>query len=107
MASKNPAREKRAKLPRRSDYTRQFAKDWARLSASGRYDLRRAKEGMTLVIADSGPLPQEWLDHPLHGQWADHREFHAGGDFLVIYRLASDDSVLFVRIGTHSELFDS
>lgn len=50
----------------------------------------------------------EWLDHPLTGDWLGHRECHVGGDFLLIYRL--DDSgkagfVVFVRSGTHSELF--
>jgi mRNA interferase YafQ len=53
-------------------------------------------------------MPPEWLDHPLTGDWAGHRECHIGGDFLLIYTL--DDSgksglVVFVRSGTHSELF--
>ena len=47
----------------------------------------------------------EWLDHPLKGDWADHRECHIGGDFLLIYRLEGD-AIIFVRAGTHSELFE-
>jgi mRNA interferase YafQ len=66
------------------------------------------KEAMLLLIANDGPLPPEWLDHSLNGEWFGHRECHIGGDFLLIYRL--DDSgktglVVFVRSGTHSELF--
>ena len=105
---KKPASSKRAQLPRASDYTRQFLKDWQRLSHSGRYDMGRLKEVMTLLIANDGPLPAEWLDHALTGEWAGHRECHVGGDFLLIYTL--DDAgkhglVVFVRCGTDSELF--
>jgi addiction module RelE/StbE family toxin len=67
MTSKAPASPKRAALPRASDYTRQFVKDWA-----------------------------------------DHRECHIGGDFLLIYRLdgsGTNQQVVFVRAGTHAELF--
>lgn len=108
MTSKKSAASKRARLPRASDYTRDFLKDWQRLSHSGRYDMNRLKEAMTLLIANDGPLPPEWLDHSLAGDWTGHRECHIGGDFLLIYTL--DDSgksglVVFVRSGTHSDLF--
>ena len=106
MTSKKPAASKRANLPRASDYTKDFLKDWQRLSHSGRYDMNRLKEAMTLLIANDGPLPPEWLDHPLTGDWAGHRECHIGGDFLLIYTL--DDSgksglVVFVRSGRHAQ----
>ena len=81
MTSKKPAASKRASLPRASDYTRSFLKDWQRLSHSGRYDLNRLKEAMALLVANDGPLPPEWLDHPLTGEWTGHRECHIGGDF--------------------------
>ena len=50
MTSKKPASSKRAPLPRASDYTKTFLKDWERLSRSGRYDLKRLKEAMLLLI---------------------------------------------------------
>lgn len=108
MASKKPAASKRASLPRASDFTREFQKDWQRLTHSGRYDMNGLKEAMLLLVANNGPLPAEWLDHALTGEWAGHRECHIGGDFLLIYKL--DDSgktglVVFVRAGTHSDLF--
>ncbi|WP_269744892.1 type II toxin-antitoxin system mRNA interferase toxin, RelE/StbE family [Aromatoleum toluclasticum] len=65
MTSKRIAASKRASLPRASDYTREFLKDVQRLSHSGRYDMNRLKEAMTLLIANNGPLPPEWLDHAL------------------------------------------
>ena len=105
MTSKKPASTKRAPLPRRSDYTKAFVKDWERLSRSGRYDMQRLKEVMLLLIANEAPLPPQWLDHPLKGKWADHRECHVGGDFLLIYQ-SNADMVVFVRSGTHSDLFE-
>lgn len=75
------------------------------MTRSGRYDMRRLKEAMLLLIANDEPLGPEWLDHPLKGDWADHRECHIGGDFLLMYR-TDGDTIIFVRTGTHSELFE-
>lgn len=63
---------------------------------------------MLLLIANDGPLRPEWLDHSLKGEWAGHRECHVGGDFLLAYRLVDSGKiglVIFVRTGTHAELF--
>jgi len=49
-------------------------------------------------------LPVESRDHALSGEWSDFREFHIGGDTLVIYTL-DDDYVYLARLGTHSQLF--
>ena len=103
---KKAAASKRASVPRASDYGKAFLKDWQRLSHSGRYDMVRLKEAMVLLIADDAPLGAEWLDHALKGEWADHRECHIGGDFLLIYQV-DDNAINFVRAGTHSELFSS
>jgi len=105
MTLKKPARQKRAKLPRKSDRTRQFAKDWERLSHSGRYDMRRLKDVMMLLIANDEPLSPEYMDHELSGEWRDFRECHVGGDFLLIYDLRQEGSVIFTRAGTHADLF--
>ena len=104
LSIKKPAKAKRAPLPRKSDHTKQFDKDWEKLTHSGKQDMRRLKDAMMLLIANEGPLPAEWLDHELEGEWADHRECHAKGDLLLIYRLNADN-VIFIRAGTHSELF--
>jgi mRNA interferase YafQ len=104
---KKPAESKRAPHPR-ADYTKSFVKDWERLSRSGRYDMHRLKEAMLLLIANDGPPGPKWLDHPWKGEWDGHRECHIGGDFLLAYKI--DDSgragmIVFVRAGTHAELF--
>lgn len=71
--------------------------------------MNRLKEAMILLVANEAPLGPEWLDHPLKGQWSEHRECHIGGDFLLIYRV--DDTkkpglIVFVRTGTHADLFE-
>jgi mRNA interferase YafQ len=70
--------------------------------------MRRLKQVMLLLIANNGPLVPEWSDHPLKGDWIGHRECHVGGDFLLAYMV--DDvgkagKIIFVRCGTHAELF--
>ncbi len=109
MTSKKAASAKRASLPRASDHTKKFVKDWARLSESGRHDMKCLKEVMLMLIANESPLGSEWLDHPLKGEWADHRECHIGGDFLLIYQLqgsGTNEILSFVRAGTHADLFE-
>jgi len=109
MISKKTAASKRAPLPRAADYTKSFLKDWERLSRSGRYDMNRLKEAMLLLIANDNMLGPEWLDHPLTGGWKGHRECHIGGDFLLAYKIddsEKNDLIVFVRAGTHAELFE-
>ena len=109
MNLKKTTATKRAAFPRAADFTKQFIKDWDRLSRSGRYDLNRLKEAILLLIANDAPLAPEWLDHALIGPWQGHRECHIGGDFLLAYKLdrtGKSETVIFVRAGTHADLFE-
>ena len=107
MTLRKTAKSKRANPPREFTRTKEFTKDWQRLAHSGRYDMNRLKNVMMLLIENSAPVPAEWLDHQLTGQWINHRECHIGGDFLLIYKIDanSNERVIFVRTGTHAELF--
>ncbi|MFK3688982.1 type II toxin-antitoxin system YafQ family toxin [Agrobacterium tumefaciens] len=100
------AASKRTMLPRSTDFTKQFTKDWQRLNSAGRHDMVKLKEIMLLLIANDAPLPSQLRDHELAGEWRDHRECHIGGDFLLIYTLDEKQNlVVFTRAGTHAELF--
>jgi mRNA interferase YafQ len=70
--------------------------------------MNQLKEAMMLLIANEAPLGPEWKDHELKGNWNGYRECHIGGDFLLIYKLekAQSEIVVFVRAGTHAELFE-
>jgi mRNA interferase YafQ len=46
---------------------------------------------------------------PSRGVGKGYRECHVGGDFLLIYRIdesAKPPLIVFVRAGTHADLFD-
>src|SRR3546814_9908402 len=105
-SNKKPAISKRASFTREASYEKRFAKDWERLSRSGRYNMKQLKEAMMLLIANDAPLGPEWLDHDLKGDWSDHRECHIGGDFLLIYTIEGN-LVNFVRADRKSTRMNS
>ena len=64
------------------------------------------------MIVERKPFELALLDHALRGRYpggrdgnTDCRECHTSNDWLLVYRFPDDDSVIFVRTGTHSELF--
>lgn len=94
--------------PRKSGRTKQFVKDWRRLARSGRYPMRELVQVMQLLIENAAPLPPEYRDHPLRGEWKDARDCHIAGDWILIYRIKATDvgeEVIFVRTGSHAEIF--
>lgn len=56
------------------------------------------------TLLNGKALPQETRDHDLKGEWQGFREFHIGGNKLVIYKIESDTLKL-ARLGTHNQLF--
>ena len=58
------------------------------------------------MLTNEESLPLEARDHALKGELEGFREFHLSGDMLVIYMFQEDD-LIFVRLGTHSQLFKS
>lgn len=60
---------------------------------------------MAAIIAGR-PLDRKFRDHLLKGNYAGTRECHIGPDFLLLYRLdPAEDTVAFIRLGSHAELF--
>jgi len=57
------------------------------------------------LLLEGKALPPEAKDHPLTGKWSEFREFHLGGDMIVIYKSTEEDLIL-IRIGTHNQLFE-
>jgi len=84
--------------------TSQFKKDIKRAGKRGQ-DLSKLREVMELLI-DGGPLPPEFRDHPLRGNFAGSRDCHIEPDWVLIYTLTEKDThICFERTGTHSDLF--
>jgi mRNA interferase YafQ len=85
--------------------TSRFKKDYKR-EAKGQHratldaDLLAA---VSLLAADI-PLTEKFRDHPLSGEWTDHRDCHLKPDLVLIYRLPDAQRLELVRLGSHSEL---
>ena len=86
-------------------YTTSFKRDYKR-ERSGRHSKTVDSLLMEVVnlLADDQPLPRKNFDHPLSGEWFDHRDCHLKPDLVLIYRKPDDDSLELVRLGSHSEL---
>ncbi len=50
------------------------------------------------------PLAERYRDHPLGGEWKDHRDCHVRPDLVLIYRKPDAAVLQLVRLGSHSEL---
>jgi mRNA interferase YafQ len=90
---------------RKIERTGQFKRDYKR-EAKGQHRLVLDDAFLVvlrLLIADK-PLPPKYRDHPLSGDWADHRDCHIKPDLVLIYRVPGADTLQLVRIGSHSEL---
>ena len=56
------------------------------------------------TLASDKPLDPKYCDHPLSGDWIDHRDCHIKPDLVLIYRKPNDAELQLVRLGSHSEL---
>ena len=84
--------------------TSQFRKDVKRAGKRGK-DLAKLKAAMERLI-DGEPLPPEFKDHPLRGNFVGSRDCHLEPDWVLIYTLTEKDAhVRFERTGSHSDLF--
>jgi mRNA interferase YafQ len=84
--------------------TNQFKKDVKRAEKRGK-DMAKLKVMLERLI-DGDPLPPEFKDHPLRGNFAGSRDCHIESDWVLIYTLTEQDThVCFERTGTHSDLF--
>ena len=86
-------------------YTTRFQRDYKR-EKSGRHGKKLdalLMEVVNLLAADK-PLPRRNFDHPLSGEWNDHRDCHIRPDLILMYRKPDATSLELVRLGSHSEL---
>ena len=84
-----------------------FKKDFKKLAKSGHHpNLNELLTEIIFLLANDGAIPKRYLDHALLGEWVGFRECHIKPDLLMIYEKLSDDVLLLVRMGSHSELFD-
>jgi mRNA interferase YafQ len=84
-------------------YTRSFKKDQKRELKTDP-GLEKILRDVIGALCAGQDLPSRMKDHPLHGDWKDHRDCHLKPDLVLIYKIDAADVTL-VRLGSHSELF--
>lgn len=85
-------------------YQAAFKRDFKRIKKRG-YDLRLLERVISL-LAEQRPLPPEYRDHELAGNYKGCRECHITPDWLLIYEIVNQELLLYLtRTGTHSDLF--
>jgi mRNA interferase YafQ len=86
------------------EYTIQFKRD-LKLAKKRNKNITALQKIMKTFESEETLNPR-FKDHPLIGNWKNHRELHIESDWLLIYKLIPDEKVvIFVRTGTHSDLF--
>jgi mRNA interferase YafQ len=56
------------------------------------------------TLAKDEPLEPHHRDHALTGDWKDHRDCHVKPDLVLIYQKPDENTLRFVRLGSHSTL---
>lgn len=87
------------------EYTTKFKRD-LKLAKKRNKNLDALREIMKKIEHEE-KLSQKFRDHSLTGNWNHHRELHIEPDWLLIYKLIPEERVvIFVRTGTHADLFN-
>jgi len=83
-------------------YTTQFKKDFKKINKQ-----QKKLSKLTVVIEkllSQQKLEPKYKDHPLSGNYKNHRDCHIAPDWILIYRITKDELIL-ERTGSHSDLF--
>lgn len=85
-------------------YQTTFKRDYKRIKKRG-YDTRLLEKVITILV-EGKPLPLEYRDHPLSGDYSGCRECHIAPDWLLVYEIVERELLLYLtRTGTHSDIF--
>jgi mRNA interferase YafQ len=81
----------------------QFKKDFILCIRRG-YNMALIDAAIKL-LCETGALPTQYSPHPLKGKWAGYQEAHIESDWLIVWKIRTDNVVALVRTGTHSDIF--
>jgi addiction module RelE/StbE family toxin len=82
------------------DFHKSFYKQAANLKPTQKKRLKQA----LLLFADE-PYHADLYNHSLAGEWKGFRSISFGGDWRAHYTVIDENTVLFVAVGTHSQLY--
>ena len=82
------------------DFTKSFVKQLEKMPVQKRKQVRAA---VALFMVDvAAPALR---NHKLKGRWLGYSSISAGGDLRLHFKVVTKNSVLFVEVGTHSQLY--
>lgn len=82
-------------------YRKDFVDEFKKLSARQKLKIERVIE-----IFLQNPHHPTLRNHPLKGKWIKFRSISAEGDLRIHYQPIDDETVLFVVVGSHSQLYE-
>ena len=85
-------------------FTNQYLKD---LELMKRRNLPKSElDNVIKLLSEEKPLPPNYKDHALKGNFAGYRECHIRPNWLLLYKIEKQIlTLVLVRTGTHSDLF--
>lgn len=90
---------------RRIERTTRFKRDYKReTKGTHRTTLQADLRWVLTALAQDQALPDRYRDHPLTGDWSDHRDCHIKPDLILIYRKPDVETLQLVRLGSHAQL---
>lgn len=93
--------------PLKVSYSKQFARDLTDLAKRHPHLLVGAKYITAFhCLLNRLPLPENYQDHALSGEWKGYRDCHIQGDLVLIYQYVSHDEfdeLKLARLNTHSQ----
>ncbi len=79
----------------------QFKRD-VKLQIKRGKDIEKLKNILN-ILASIGEVPTQYNDHPMLGNWGNHRSLHIEPDWILIYKL-DEEGISLIRTGTHSDI---
>ena len=84
--------------------TNRFKKDFQKIIKRG-HSVEKFNDVLNYLVNEK-PLPPEYRDHKLQGDFTGYRECHIEPDWLLIYKIEEQILTLVLsRTGSHSDLF--
>lgn len=94
-------------IKRSSRFKSDFKTVLASVSKSKRLLFQERLTNVLECLAQDQPLPSNFEDHPLSGNWSGYRDCHIFPDIVLIYKKTEEGELkllLLARIGSHSNL---
>ena len=81
-----------------------FHKDFIKSYKKTAPSLKKAVD-LRLLLFSKNIFAVELCNHPLKGKYQGYRSINITGDWRAIYKELGGDEMIFVKLGTHTQLY--